>query len=104
MHFKPTLEEISSRYYMLAASKRTPNMDKLNRAKENLLENYRILSEKAHGKYAYLQSTHSGSNNLIDDYVELACGSIKSLIVIGTIRSTDPEKTQKTIPALENYL
>ena len=56
MNFNSILEIITQDYYMYAASKRIADKDKLDKIKQVISDNYRILSEKAHGKYAFLQS------------------------------------------------
>jgi len=104
MNFNSILEIITQDYYMYAASKRIADKDKLDKIKQVISDNYRILSEKAHGKYAFLQSTYSGNNQMIDSYASIAYKSIKSFIDLGSSRCNDLEEGKKSIPALERII
>lgn len=104
MTFSQTLEKITSSYYAKAASSREPHQKRLLLAKDQLQTAYRLLSERVHGKYAFLQSTSSGSDSLIPIFSKLALDSLESLISLGIILSAHSPEIKKTVPALEKYL
>jgi len=104
MSFSHTLEEITSIFYAEAASGRQPDTIQLSNAKDQLQKAYRLLSERVHGKYIFLQSTSTDIDSLLRSFADLALNSIRSLINLGTILSKNPSDIKTTIPAMEKYL
>jgi hypothetical protein len=105
MSFTQTLEKIANIYYAKAASMREPSQPKLSSAKTFLQGAYRSLSERVHGKYAFLQQASSRPECLIVHFSDLAIGCLKNLIILSIILSKQtPQDFVTTIPALEKYL
>jgi hypothetical protein len=105
MSFSQTLEKVTSPLYAKAASGHEPNDIKLKTVKKKLQNNYRLLSQRVHGKYAFLQSTTTYVSELLEGFSELALESVRSLINLGAMLSKEPlEKIKGEIPALEKYL
>ena len=105
MSFSQTLEKVASPLYAKAASGREPNDTKLKTVKGKLQAKYRLLSQRVHGKYAFLQSTTTSISKPLDDFSELALETVQSLVNLGAMLSKEPiEQIKKKTPALEKYL
>lgn len=104
MSFAQTLEKVVSAYYIKAASGREPDQAKLSAAKVSLQKAYRLLSERVHGKYAFLQAVGADPSGYIKVFSELSQDCIKNLITLGMTLSRQPEETMAMIPALRRYL
>ncbi len=95
---------LTSPLYAKAASGKDPDSAQLSAIRSQIQDTYRLLSERVHGKYAFLQSTTSVSNNLLSNFSELVLVSIKNLICLGLIIAKNScKEIVKSIPSVEKY-
>ena len=104
MSFSETLEEAYDLNYIYAASGSTPDVTELNDKKEKLKKNYRLLSERVHGKYAFLQAVANDESKILHGFSHIAISSISSLLWLSIARTKYKEMVLQTIPAVGGNL
>jgi hypothetical protein len=104
MYFLKTLEKLADVNYLEAASKCSVDPEKIIEAKSGLTNCYRLLSERVHGKYKFLQASPDQSADIFANFCMAAEGALKNLIIIGLQRCESPTEVKKKIPSLEKIL
>lgn len=98
--FSDVLAQVVSSKYLSAASGRKAD-DKVVKTTIGTLQTaYRELSERVHGKYAFLQSTASELERSPKSFASVASSSIRALIQLIMLRCSDVAALETEIPAM----
>lgn len=102
MYFLKTLEKIADVSYLSAASICPINSDTVSEIKSELIQSYRLLSERVHGKFRFLQASSSNDDDIFENFCAAAVGALKNLIKLAVQRGKCYPDITKHIPSLEN--
>lgn len=102
MNFSDILDQITGRGYLEAASN-SSFIKKIDvpQIKKDLTRSYRLLSERVHGKYTFLQNTSGKEDNRVTAFSELLKTSARSIGLLAAARCPDYQEALRTIPALQ---
>ena len=98
--FNDVLVQVASSKYLSAASGRKADDEVVKITKGILQSAYRELSERVHGKYAFLQSTRSEIERSPKSFADVATSSIRALGRLILLRCSDVSALEAAIPAL----
>ena len=104
LSFRPILAQVASSKYLLAASGREPGDDKVKAISRTLEDAYRALSERVHGKYAFLQSTDTEPERSPKIFASLASNSIRALTSLAVLRSSGVAAIEAEVPAIRGIV
>ena len=99
MSFKDTLCQLCSRTYIEAASGRACDIGELDQIYNSLSTIYRKLSERVHGKYAYLQMVSDVSFSDIPTFCQYIDDVMQTLVTLLGQLIERPEELKKDVPA-----
>lgn len=104
MYFSKILEKIANVDYLIAASGSKVNSAAVANAKTQLVDNYRLLSERVHGKFKFLQASSSESDVIFTNFCIAAEGALQNLLRLGLERGECSTDLKKSIPSLERLI
>lgn len=104
MYFLKTLEKIADVNYLKAASKCIVDPETILDAKNQLTQSYRLLSERVHGKFKFLQASSSQSDDIFTNFCVAAERALKNLIRLGVQRGKCHSDIENIIPSLEKII
>lgn len=104
MSFKSVLEEIANPRYFQAATSQYPPKGAAEKLHKNLLDSYRVLSERVHGKYEFLQLTAGKDESLLSTFAGLAEQCTGDLIHLSLLRNDDVDQVRAKVPTLARIL
>lgn len=104
MSFGAVLSSFEKPSYFSIASRRSIDEEQIETSVRQLRESYRALSERVHGKFAFLQSLSGSSENALNRFIDLAETVSASLIRLSFQRTSTPDNLRLAIPAIERAL
>lgn len=104
MSFSSTLAEVVNPQYFHAATGQHPPEGLTGNIFTNLQASYRGLSERVHGKYAFLQLTSNDGQSLLSTFSNLAEKCTSDLIRLSACRTPDTQSLRTEIPTVERFL
>lgn len=104
LSFRQILDQVVSSKYLLAASGREANDDEMKGIIRTLEVSYRDLSERVHGKYAFLQSTATEPERSPKSFASLASNSMRALTSLIVLRCSDVAAIEAEVPAIRRIV
>ena len=104
MYFSQILEKIANVEYLIAASGNDVNSRNIIDAKTNLRNDYRLLSERVHGKFKFLQASSSDPDDIFTIFCKTAEETLQNLIKLGIERAGANIDLERLIPSLERLI
>ena len=104
MSFSQTLEKVANVDYLFSASQREVNKNEVNKARTDLQNCYRELSERVHGKFLFLQQVASNDEALFNNYCKVTSLAFKAILRIAIARSDRNTNVFEKIPSLKKIL
>jgi len=101
MSFVLTLEKVATKEYLTAASKHVVNEEKINTSKEILIRNYRLLSERVHGKFKFLLTATDSPEEVFESFHTTGVESLQALIKLALERADKRLKIADKIPSIK---
>jgi hypothetical protein len=100
LSFSDLLIQVVNHEYLSIASRRKVDINDVKKTFNTLQTGYRELSERVHGKYAFLQLTASEAEPTSKIFATLASNSIRALIKLIRLRCYDIAAMETKIPAI----
>jgi hypothetical protein len=104
LKFSDILAQVANRKYLSAASGREADDNGIKAILRTLQGAYRDLSERVHGKYAFLQSTATELERSPKSFASIASNSIRALISLIVLRCSDVAAIETKVPAIRRIV
>lgn len=104
LQFKDILDQVANRKYLSAASGREADDNGIKQILKTLQSAYRNLSERVHGKYAFLQSTATELERSPKSFASIASNSIRALTLLIVLRCRDLVTIETQVPAIRRVV
>jgi hypothetical protein len=102
--FSKILNIVADRRYFHAANGRYPPQGIIEGITKRLLDLYRSLSERVHGKYLFLQVVAADNKSLLSSFINLAESFTRDLTRLSAFRSSNVEQLRAEVPNTERLL
>lgn len=102
LSFQSTIELICNKEYMNIASRNDNSFDEINELKKNLLQSYRNLSERVHGKYKFLFKVETQDPSSFESFCQLTLEATAALSKLIAIRMSSFPSLNNLVPSMEN--
>jgi hypothetical protein len=104
LKFSDILAQVANRKYLSAASGREADDNGIKAILRTLQSAYRDLSQRVHGKYAFLQSTATELERSPKSFANIASNSIRALISLIVLRCSDVAAIETKVPAIRRIV
>jgi hypothetical protein len=104
LNFSDILTQVATRKYLSAASGREADDNGIKAILRALQSAYRDLSERVHGKYAFLQSTATELERSPKNFASIASNSIRALTALIVLRCRDVAALETKVPAIRRIV